>query len=153
MPTVYKGLQSSYVSLAWPWSDRSLPQGEPVGVLGPWTGALCGQASSSPTTNYVTNLKSDRLTFLHMAGWLATCSWLTDYCTKCQPDPPLSRDIWWPSVILLHLWVRLTFSQMYSPGRDILWPSMILLQIRLTCLFEGKSGASSHGNSSSISIY
>ena len=36
------------MSLAWPWSGRSLPQGEPVGVLGPWTGVQCGQAPSSP---------------------------------------------------------------------------------------------------------
>ena len=38
-------------------------------------------------------------------------------------------------------------------ARDILWPSVILLQVRLTCALEGKSGASSHSNSSSISIY
>ena len=57
-----------------------------MGVLGLWTGAQCGQAPS-PATNYVTNLKSDRLTFLHMAGWLTNCSWLTGYQIKCQPNP------------------------------------------------------------------
>ena len=51
MPKVYKGLQSPLLSLTWPWSGRSLPQEEPVGVLGPWTGAQCGQAPSHPTTN------------------------------------------------------------------------------------------------------
>ena len=30
VPKVYKGLQSSFESLAWPWSCRSLPQGEPM---------------------------------------------------------------------------------------------------------------------------
>ena len=38
-------------------------------------------------------------------------------------------------------------------GRDMRVPSVILLQVNLTCLLEGKSGASSHGNSSSICIY
>ena len=77
--------------------------------------------------------------FLHMAGWLANCSWLAGWLaiSKCQPDPPLA-DIWWPSVlllgsgwpvlrctpcrnilwlsvILLHLWFRFTFGQMYPP--------------------------------------
>ena len=38
-------------------------------------------------------------------------------------------------------------------GRDILWSRVILLQVKLICLFEGKSGARSSGNSSSISVY
>ena len=165
--------------------------------------AQCGWASSSPPTNYVTNPKFDRLTFLHMAGWLANCSWLTGYVTKCQPDPPPGRDILWPSV--LPLWsgwpvVRYTspggqlvtkcdntspvgqvdlwsdvcprerhlvakcdttlpvgqvdvWSDVPPIGRGILWPSAVLLHVRLTCLLEGKSGASSHGNSSSTSRY
>ena len=76
---VYKVLQSSFVSLAWPLSGRSPPQGEPEGVLGPWIGAQYGWAPSSLTTSCVTNPKSDRLTFCHMAGWLANCSWLADW--------------------------------------------------------------------------
>ena len=44
VPNVYNSLQSSLLSLAWPWPGRSLPIGEPVGVLGPWTGAQCGWA-------------------------------------------------------------------------------------------------------------
>ena len=150
VPMVYKGQKSSFMSLAWPWSGRSLPQGEPVGVLGPWTGAQCDQTPSSPTTNFVTNLKSERLTFLHMAGWLANCSWLTDYLKKCQPDPPKQRHLVAKCITTL---VRFTWGQMYPSGRDILWPSVIILQVRLTCLFEGKSGASSQNNFSSISIY
>ena len=56
------------------------------------------------------------------AGKLA--GWLTTYCTKCQPDPHLGRDILWPSVWLL--WshrpvVRCTLS------RDISWSSLVLL--------------------------
>ena len=38
-------------------------------------------------------------------------------------------------------------------GRDILWPSVLLHQVRLSCVLKGKSGAISHGNSSSISVY
>ena len=48
VPKVYNRLQSSFLSLAWPWSGRSLPQGEPVGVLGPWNGAQCGRAPVHP---------------------------------------------------------------------------------------------------------
>ena len=90
---VYKGLQSSFVSLAWPWSGRSLPKREWVGVLGPWTGVQCGWAPSSPTINFVTNLKSNRLTFVHMAGSLANCSWLTGYLSMST----------WPSSWERHL--------------------------------------------------
>ena len=52
VPKVYKGLNSSFLSLTWSWPGRSHSQGEPVGVLVPWTGAQCGQAPSSPFTNY-----------------------------------------------------------------------------------------------------
>ena len=150
---VYKGLQSSFVSLAWPWSGRSLPKENQWECWGPLTGAQYGWAPSSPTTNDVTNLKSDRLTFLHMAGWLANCRWLAGYLKKVNLTPrqrhlvakcdttlpwlrltfdqmyPPGRDNLWPSVILLHLWVRLNFGQMYPPGRDILWPSVVLLHL------------------------
>ena len=51
VPNVYNSLQSSYLSLVWPWPGRSLPKGEPVGVLGPWTWAQCGQAPSPPATS------------------------------------------------------------------------------------------------------
>ena len=37
---VYNSLQSSFLSLAWPWPGRSLPKGKPMGVMGPSTGAL-----------------------------------------------------------------------------------------------------------------
>ena len=70
-------------------------QGEPVGVLGPWTGVQCGQTPCPPATNYLTNPQPDRLIFCHM-GWLAghlqQASWLTAYCPKCQPDPPPRQE-------------------------------------------------------------
>ena len=49
VPNVYNSLQSSFLSLSWPWSGRSLPRG-PVRVLGPWSGAQCGWAPSLPAT-------------------------------------------------------------------------------------------------------
>ena len=94
--------------------------------------------------------------------------------------PPISERLQVRLTFLSDLWVRLTFGQMYplaeapgcqvwhyctfvsgwpvvrctpTMGRDILWPSVSLLQVRLICLFEGKSGASSHSNSSSMSGY
>ena len=39
VPNVYNSMQSSFLSLAQPWSGRS-PQGKQVGVMGPWKGAL-----------------------------------------------------------------------------------------------------------------
>ena len=152
MPKVYKWLQSSFVSLAWPWWCRSLPQWEPVGVLGPWTGAQCGWVPSSPATNYLTNPKSDRLTFFHMAGWLANCSWL--------PECLSNKMSTWPSPLVEtscgQVCYYFTQGDLWSdvpPGRDILWPSVILHQVRLICLWECKSCVSSHSNSGSISIY
>ena len=40
VPNVYNSLQWSFLSLTWPWSGRSTPQGKAVGVMGPWKGAL-----------------------------------------------------------------------------------------------------------------
>ena len=103
---VYNGLQSTFVSLAWLWSGRSLSLGETVRVLGPWTWAQCGQAPCPHTTNYLTNLQPDRLIFCHMAGWLANCSWQTGWLADCL----LNKMSTWP-----------------SPGRDIFWPCVWLL--------------------------
>ena len=176
------------------------PQGEPVVVLGP----NVVRPPSSPTTMWPIQSLTGWLFCTWLVGWPITAGWLADWLShkmSTWPSPqkrdlvakcvttlvrltcgqmyphPLGRDILWPSVIL-HLWVRLPFSQMYPrqtscgqvwyyftfglgwptvrctpTARVILWPSVILLQVRLTCLFAGKSGASSHSNSSSISIY
>ena len=147
---VYKGLKSSFVSLGWPWSGRSLPQGEPVGVQWPWTGAQCGWAPSSPTTNYITNPSLRGWHFcIWLVGWPIAAGWLTGYLRKGQLDPPprqktscgqvcdyfsqtdlwsdvpLSRDIWWPSMLLLQSGWPLV---RHTPSRDILWLSVLLLQ-------------------------
>ena len=129
---VYKGLQSSFVSLAWPCPGRSLPQGEPVGVLEPWTGAQCGQVPGSPATNYVTNPKSDRLNFFHMAGWLTNCSWLGGWLT----DWLSNKMSTWPYPAetscgqMCYYFDQVDLWSDVPPGRDILWPSVILLQVR-----------------------
>ena len=109
------------MSPAWPWSGRSLPQEEPVEVLGPWTWAQCGQDPSPLTTNYVTNPKSESWTFCTwLVDWPIAADWLTGYLTKCQPDTPPSRDIWWPSVLLLwsgHHVVRCTSRQRHPVAK------------------------------------
>ena len=96
VPMVYNRLQSSFVSLAWPWSGRSVPKGNQWEARTLDWGPICW-APSSPTTNDVTNLKSDRLTFLHMAGWLANCSWLADWLSNKMLTWPPGGDILWPS--------------------------------------------------------
>ena len=126
VPVVYNRLAKSFMSLAWPWSGRSLPQGEPVEVLVPRTGVQYGWAPCPPATYYLTSLQPDRLIFCHMAGWLANCSWLTAYCTKCQPDLPLGRNLLWPSVWLL--WSHRLWSDVPLPDRDISLLSLVLLQ-------------------------
>ena len=74
MPKVYNRLQSWFVSLAWPWSGRSFTKGNQWECRGPmWLGSL------SSATNYLTNPKPDRLISCHMAGCLASCSWLAGW--------------------------------------------------------------------------
>ena len=101
------------MSLAWPWSGRSILEGNQWEYWHPGLGpnVVGPQFSCHQWCDHLTGWH-----FLHMAGWLVNYSWLvgwlTGYLIKCQPDPP-GRDILCPSVILLHLWVRLTFGQMY----------------------------------------
>ena len=99
---VIYGLQSTFVSPAWPWSGRSLPKGNSGSAWtldwGPmWLG------SQTPAINYLTNLEPDRLIFCHMAGWLANCIWKAGWLADCllnkmSTDPPPGRDILWPCV-------------------------------------------------------
>ena len=107
------------------------PQGEPLGVLGPWTWAQWGWSPSSLVTNYLTNLKSDRLTFVHVAGWLANCSWLADWLSNKMSTCPC------PQVEISCSQVCCYFGHVdlwsdVSPWADTLWPSVILLQVKLT---------------------
>ena len=117
MPMVYKGLQSSFVSLSWPWPGRSLPQGEPVGVLGPWTWIQCGRAPSFlPPTIW----PSWSLTGWHfctwLVGWPIAAGRLADWLSKnVNLTLPLrQRHLVAKCATTL---VRLTFGQMYPPGR------------------------------------
>ena len=119
MSTVYKGLQSLFVSLAWPWSGRSSPLEEPVGVLGPWTGAQCGLAPVLlPATIWPTQSLTGWHFFTWLVGWPIAAGylagWLTDYLTKCQPDPPPDRHLVAKCVTTV---VRLTCGQMYPDGQ------------------------------------
>ena len=90
--------------IAWPWSGRSLPKGnqwecwdpglEPNVVMFPQ--CSCHQLSDQPEASQV-----DILSHGWLAGQLQLASWLTTYQTKCQPDPPLGKDILWLCVWLL----------------------------------------------------
>ena len=144
---VYKGLQSSFVSLSLPWSGRFLPSRGTSGSTGTldwgpmWSGPQFSQHQLPDQP------KVWKVYIYHMAGWLANCSWLSH---KMSTWPP-KQSILWPSVF--PLWSGWPVG-CTPPGKDILWPSGILLQVRLICLLKGKSGASGHSNSSSIySIY
>ena len=93
MPNVYNRLQSSFLSLALPWSGRSLPKGNQWECWNPGLGPNAVGLPSPPATKYLTNPKPDRLISCHMAGWLVNCTWQARwlahcYCIKCQPDPP-----------------------------------------------------------------
>ena len=189
----HKGLQSSFVSLAWPWSGRPFPQGEPVGVMGPWTGPNVVRPPVLPPHIYS---PTQSLTGWHfctwLVGWPTAAAWLShknvnltlskaetfggQMCyyfgqvdlwsdvppspgqrhlvAKCDTTSPLGQvdlqsDVsptgqrhllancdTTPPLGLVYLWPD-------APPHvwDILWPSLIILQVRLTCLFEGKSGA------------
>ena len=65
----------------------------------------------------------------------------------------LGRDIFWQSAILLHLWVRLTFGQMYPPQQETSCGQVWHYFRSSWPVYLRVSGASSHSNSSSISIY
>ena len=148
---VYDGLQSSFVSLAWPWSGRSLPKGEPVGVLGPWTGAQCGQVPCPPATNYLT---TQRLTGWYLVTWLVgwpvaagkLAGWLPieQNVNLTLPKAETScgqvfdyfghLDLWSnvPPLETSHSQVCYYFRQNdlwldVPPSRDILWPSVLWL--------------------------
>ena len=106
---VYKWLKRSFVSLAWPWSGRSLPLGQPVGVLGPCTGTQCGQAPSSSPPTW-------SLTGWHFVTWLVGCpiaaSWLTSYFTKCQLTltPRSDQTSTWPN-LGGYVWSKVSLTQ------------------------------------------
>ena len=77
-------LYSSFVSLVWPWSGRSLPKGNQWECWDPGLGPNVVGLLVLPATKYLTNPKTDRLISCHMAvGWLADC-----LSKKCQLDPP-----------------------------------------------------------------
>ena len=122
---VYNWLQSSFVSLAWPWSGRSLPQGEPVGVLAP------GQGSNVVRPPV---LSIDILSHGCLAGQLQLASWLTAYLVsksvttvvRCIPLPQ-KRHLMAKFGTTLG---RMTCGQMYPHPKIRLW---VRLLVMLTC--------------------
>ena len=148
VPKVYNRLQSSLCHLPGLGQVGHSPR-EPVGVLGPWTGAQCDEAPGPPATKCLTNPKPDRLIFCHMAGWLASCSWQAGWLADClsnkmstwsslppniRPTPSLTSWyfvtwlVGWP-VAAGKLADCLSNKMPTCPplGRDILWPCVWLL--------------------------
>ena len=123
---VYNGLQSSFVSLAGPWSGRSLPQGNQWECWDPGLRPnVVGHpvlllASDQPKAWQVDILSHDWLAGqLQLASWLA--GWLpTEQSVNCTLPP--GRDILWPCV-----WWLWSHWPDVPPIRDISWPSVVLL--------------------------
>ena len=98
MQIVYKGLQSSFMSLAWPWSGSSLPHGELVGVLRPGLGPdvvrpqfLHHQLCDQPKPKV---WQVDIFAHGWLAGQLQLAGWLADWLShKMSPDPSLQAEI------------------------------------------------------------
>ena len=84
---------------------------------------------------------------------------------KCDTNSPLGQVDLWSDVPCRQRHLVAKCHTTASVGQVDLWSdvpphgqrhhvaSVILLQVRLTCLLESKFGASSHSNSSSMSIY
>ena len=106
---VYNRLQSSFMSLAWPWSGRSLPNGNQWECWDPGLGRNVVRLpvflppSAQPQTWQVDILSHGWLAGqLQVASWLA--GWLTAYQTKCQPYPPPGRHLVAMCIMKLVTW-------------------------------------------------
>ena len=86
---VYNGPQSSFVSLAWPWSGRSLPKVNQRECWDPGQGPnVVRLPVLLPLSNQPKAWQVDILPHGWLAGQLQLASWLTAYQTKCQPYLP-----------------------------------------------------------------
>ena len=106
-------MQSSFRSLAWPWSGRSLPKGNQWECWDPGQGPKVVRIPVHLPPHIWPTQSLTRLISCHMAGWLANCSWQAVWLTDCllhkmstlpQVRHTPSRCIWWPS------WVTYTLS-------------------------------------------
>ena len=101
------------MSFAWPWSGRSLPQGEPVGVLCPRLGPnVVRPTVLPPPTMWPTWSLTGWYFCTWLVGWPIAAGWLTDWLSNKMST--------WPSPRQRHLvakgfttLVRLTCGQMY----------------------------------------
>ena len=125
---VYNRLQSSFVSLAWPWSGRSPPKGT-SGSGGTLDWGPMWQGSQSLLPPHIWPTQS--LTGWYLVAWLVgwpiaagkLAGWLTAYHTKCQPDPPSMQ---WHLVTMcvtyighIYLWSHWLQSDVPLPSRDM----------------------------------
>ena len=126
MPNVYEVLQSSFVSFSWPWSGRSPPLREPVGLLGSWTGAQCGQAPSSPPpTIWPTQSLIGWHFVTWLVGWPIAAGWLANKMSTWH----LPRI--WPNVNLTQS--SITLGHKMSLPMEYIWPKVSLTQSLTTC--------------------
>ena len=125
MPKVYNGLQSSFVSLAWPWSGRYLPKGNQWECWDPGLGPNVVQLPVLPPYD-----QTQSLTGWYFITWLVgwpiaagnLAGWLTAYQTKMSTLPPKEETS------CGHVCDDLGhIDQMYHPPVDISWPNLVLL--------------------------
>ena len=125
VPMVYSGLQSSFVSHAWPWSGRSLPNGSQWECWDPGLGSNVVRLPVLPPSDQP---KAQSLIGWYFVTWLVgwqiaagkLAGWLTAYWTKCQLYPPPGRHLVAMCDGFGHI------DKMY-PLVEISWPSVVLL--------------------------
>ena len=149
MPKVYNRLQSSFLSLAWPWSGRSLPKRNQWECWDPGLGPnVVGLPGHLPPNMWPTQSLTSWYLVTWLVGWPIAAGkldgWLTAYDTKYQPDPPChhisDQPKAWQVDILSHGWLsgQLQLAGWLTaywtkcqpdppPGRDMLWPCVWLL--------------------------
>ena len=151
VPTVYNNMQSSFLSLAWPWSGRSFPKKNQWECWEPWTGGPMWSASQStchpngpwhpPTHPYLPPMPHDTPTgpnapTPHTLAGPSTPP--AGPLTSLPPEQKSNCQEWYYCQWAWHvitLWVRLLLCQMYptlphapsmAPGKGIWWPRVLL---------------------------
>ena len=127
MPKVYNRLQSSFVSLAWPWSGMSLTKGNQWECWDPRLGPnVVGLLVLLPPNFRPIQSLTGWYFVTWLVGWPIAvgkqAGWLTVYQIKCQPDPPChqisDQPQAWQVDILSHGWLA---GQLQLPSRLAGW--------------------------------
>ena len=168
MPIVYNGLQSSFVSLAWPWSDTSLPKGSQWECWDPGQGPnMVRPPDLLPPTIWPTHNLTGWYFVTWLVGWPIVAGKLPGWLMSIKQNVKLTpqaqtscdqvcdyfghTDLWSdvPPTDTFHGQVWYFFGQddllvrCNPPGRDILWLSVLQLWSGwplVTCTPSHKSG-------------